>query len=78
MATKTYSLPAAAFAVAQGQPIPDLDTANPERFQFCFADPNAAALIKDYFRGVEVPARDFYAALCELRRAMAQAKGGAR
>jgi hypothetical protein len=79
MDTRTASLPAGAFAVAHGQPLPRLESISPNHFGLLFDDPDGQALklIDNYFHGAAVPARDFYAALRDLRLAINRAKAGA-
>lgn len=75
--TKTTSMPAAAFVVAHGWPMPEFEQTSPGRFTFVFR--NATKLLQGYFSGETVAARDFYRALQEIRFAVNRAKnGGAR
>ena len=79
MEITTSSLPAGAFAIASGERFPRLQAVTPDRFQLCFEDSGKTKELFDaYFRGAEVPARDFYVALRDLRAAINRAKGGAR
>jgi hypothetical protein len=82
--TSTTYLPAAAFAVAHGNPLPRLKAIGSDgsRFEFFFdSDPDdeIASLIRDYFKGASVPGVEFFRALQDLRFAINRAKhGGAR
>jgi hypothetical protein len=80
--TNTTSLPAAAFAVAQGSPLPRLGSIGPDLFEFFFdGDLNgeASKRIHDYFAGADVSGREFYRALADIRGTMRRTKnGGAR
>lgn len=79
MDARTSSLPAAAFTIARGHK-PRLETIGPNHFGFVFEDPDGqvAELISNYFHGAAVSARDFYAALRDLRLKINEAKGGAQ
>jgi len=80
MDIRTSSLPAGAFAVAHGHKLPRLETVGPNHFGLVFEDPDGevAKLIDNYFHGARVSARDFYAALRDIRLEINRAKGGAR
>jgi hypothetical protein len=78
----TTSLPAAAFAVAQGCARPILEQLSPGRFKFVFQndqDGNISRLIVGYFNGEPTSAHEFYRALQSLRAVVnVTANGGAR
>ena len=78
---RTSSMPAAAHAVACGARMPQVEqTADPQRCQLCFEDPDGAVQrsISEYFGGGAVSSRDFYRALQDVRFAINRSKGGAR
>ncbi len=82
--TSTTSLPAAAFAVAHGNPLPRLEAIGTDRsrFEFFFdndPDGEISCLIRDYFKGEPAPGREFFRAVQDLRFAINRIKhGGAR
>lgn len=79
--TCTNSIPAAAYACAQGHPLPRFEEYKPGRYQMIFdvdPDEEASRAISDYFNGAVVTANDFYHALQDIRAALNAAKGGVR
>jgi len=82
--TSTTSLPAAAFAMAHGNPLPRLQAYATDKTRFAFfwdndPDGEIAALIRDYFIGENVSGRDFFRSLQDIRGAINRTKnGGAR
>jgi hypothetical protein len=79
--TSTTSLPAAAFAMAHGSPLPRLVPSNIEGTRFDFVwdnDPDGEIgfLFKDYFKGESASGRDFFRALQDIRVAVNSAKNG--
>ena len=75
METSTTSLPAAAFAMAHGSPLPRLVPSNTAGTHFGFVwdnDPDGEIgfLFKDYFKGESISGRDFFRTLQDLRGAI--------
>jgi hypothetical protein len=73
--TKTMSLPGAAFVMAHGYHLPQIEL-NKGRFDFCWPDPDGKVdqLLSEYRDGDSTVARDYYRSLQDIRFAINRAK----